>query len=219
MAGGIVLLALMTLILPWQIIIPIHGLVQLISNSTRCWFLKDHIKKDFFFYFCLGAPLGMVVAVYLLVQLPHPKFFMGLLTLSIFYVIFKPKKLPPLVIPSKGFIGVGFLVGFFGPLIGATGPFLASFFLRDDFDKKEIVATKAAVQMMGHLVKIPAFAFLAFPYTSYAPLIIGMSLAAIVGTKVGVVLLGKINEKLFRILYKLALFGAVCRLIYQIIFN
>jgi uncharacterized membrane protein YfcA len=209
----------MTFFLPLNIIIPIHGVVQLISNSSRCWFLKNHINTKIFLYFSLGAPFGMALAVYLIKQLPYPKLFMSLLVISILYVLFKPKKMPSLIIPFWGFTFVGVLVGFFGPLIGATGPFLASFFLRDDFKKEEIVATKASVQMMGHLVKIPAFYHLAFPFKDYSLTIILMCIAGIIGTKVGVKLLGKIEDQYFRLLYKIALFAAVLRMIYKIVFT
>lgn len=217
MAGGITLLSFMTFFLPLNLIIPIHGVIQFISNISRSWFLKKHIKWPIFWYFCIGAPLGMLLAVLLIKKLPYPKFFLACLTVSILYALFKPKKLPQLKIPFWGFIFVGVMVGFFGPLIGATGPFLASFFLRDDLDKEEIVATKASTQTIGHLLKIPAFYHLAFPYQDYSYTIIAMSFMGVFGTKVGVMLLGKIDDKIFRILYKTALFAAVLRILYKII--
>jgi hypothetical protein len=49
-------------------------------------------------------------------------------------------------------LGGAFLVFF-----GAVGPLIARFFLRSDISKEELVATKAACQWAGHLVKIPLF--------------------------------------------------------------
>jgi len=114
---------------------------------------------------------------------------------------------------------VGFIAGILNIFIGATGPFQAPFYLRNDLSKEEIVATKASSQMVGHLLKIPAFIKLGFDYKNYFILIIALSLAAIVGTKIGVSLLGKINESIFIKLYKSVLFIAAIRILYKIIFN
>ena len=66
MAGGITLLSFMTFFLPLQQIIPIHGIVQLTSNSSRCFFLRAKIKKKFFAFFSIGAPLGTLIAFFLI---------------------------------------------------------------------------------------------------------------------------------------------------------
>ena len=42
-------------------------------------------------------------------------------------------------------------------LVGVTGPWVSAFFLRDDLSKEQVVATKAAIQTVGHVAKIPAF--------------------------------------------------------------
>ncbi|MCB9059970.1 MAG: sulfite exporter TauE/SafE family protein [Halobacteriovoraceae bacterium] len=216
MAGGIVLLSLMTFFFSYQNLVPVHGIVQLVSNSTRSFILREHIILPIFYWTLLGLPLGTVVAVYLIKQIDQTEYFLGLIVLLIFYVLFKPKKMPHLQIPFWGYAFVGFFTGLLGPLIGATGPMQAVFFLRDDFSKENIVATKASSQFIGHLFKIPAFLYLQFDYFSYLPLIVFMSVGTIIGTKIGVSILGKINERVFTIIYKSALFIAALRIIYRI---
>jgi uncharacterized membrane protein YfcA len=216
MAGGIVLLSLMTFFLPLQVIVPVHGLVQLISNSTRTWFLKDHVIMPVFWWFCLGLPFGAIGSTYIIKNIQDPTAGYILIAILIFYTLFKPKKLPSLNIPFWGFVIIGAMVGFLGPLIGATGPFMAPFFLRDDFTKENIISTKSSVQTMGHLIKIPVFLSVGFPYIDHGLLIGSLTIAAVLGTKAGVMLLGKINEKVFRIIFKTALFAAAIRLLYKI---
>lgn len=217
MAGGIVLLSIMTFFLPLQIIIPIHGVVQLISNTSRTWLLKAHVIKPVFYYFLLGLPFGAGIAVYIIKSLDSKVVPLSLIAGLIIYTLFKPKRLPHLNVPHWCFIFIGLIVGLLGPLVGATGPFLAPFFLRDNWSKENIVATKASVQTMGHIIKIPVFIFTGFAYLEHSLTIILMTGAALIGTHLGVKLLGKINETIFRFIYKTALFVALIRLIYKIL--
>lgn len=216
MAGGITLLSFMTFFLTIEQIIPIHGIVQLASNSSRTLFLRKSVHKKITTFFFLGAPLGTFIAFKLITFIPDKKYFLIPIAFLIFYTLFKPKKLPPLKIPFWGFIPLGILTGIMGPLVGATGPLLAPFFLRDDLNKEEIVATKAVTQTFGHLLKIPLFLKLGFNYQSYWILLVAMVLSAIIGTKLGVTLLGRVSEKFFKLIYQTALFLAGMRILYKI---
>lgn len=215
MAGGIVLLSIMTFFMPLNIIVPVHGIVQLVSNVYRTYLLRSKIVKSIFGYFCIGLPFGVLLTVTLIKKINNPQIALFLIFGLLMYSVFKPKKLPHIHIPHWGFALVGFAVGFLGPLIGATGPIMATFFLRDDLSKEEIVATKASVQTVGHLVKIPAFLYLGFQYQDYALLMGLMILVTLFGTRLGVHLLGKIREDQFRIVFKIALFAAGCRVLYK----
>jgi len=216
MAGGITLLSLMTFFMPlWQII-PVHGLVQLTSNSSRCFLLRKSIRRDILGYFCIGAPIGALIAYLIIKEITHKSLFLIPVALVIFYTLFKPKKLPAINLPPVGFIGLGVVVGIMSPLMGATGPLLAPFFLRDNWEKEEIVATKAATQMLTHLLKIPIFYAISFDYSQFIPHIILMSLGAVIGTKLGVMLLGKTSEAVFKKIYQIALFIAGIRILSKI---
>lgn len=215
MAGGIVLLSIMTLFLPFQVLIPIHGVVQLISNGTRTWFLRKNIHWPLFRWFCVGLPFGAFVSISIIKSLNSNTIPLLLIAALIFYSVFKPKRLPHLSIPFPAFCLVGFGVGLLGPLVGATGPFIAPFFLRDDFNKEQIIASKSSVQVMGHLIKLPAFLYLGFDYIHHIIPITGLTICAVLGTKLGVLLLHKVDEKMFRIIFKSALFVAGCRVIYK----
>jgi uncharacterized protein len=212
MAGGIALLAVMTFFLPLSTLIPIHGLVQLASNSSRALLLKKHIKKLVFMPFTMGVPIGAFVAFKVLSEIKRPEWIMVLITGLILYVVFKPKKLPYIKLRLKGFFILGIVAGGLGPLIGATGPFLAPFMVRDDFSKEEIVANKAAIQFVIHVVKIPVFLALSFKYSDHTLLIVLMITAVIAGTKIGTILLNKIDGKRFFILIKIAMFIVAIKL-------
>jgi len=215
MAGGIVLLSIMTFFLPLKVIIPVHGLVQLVSNSYRTILLRSYVNRAIFKWFCVGLPAGAFLAIFVIKKIENESLPLFLVAMIILYAIFRPKKMPALKIPIPAFALIGLGVGFLGPLIGATGPFMAPFFLREDLSKEEIVASKAAVQTVGHLIKIPTFLYLGFAYFEYAPLIICMALAVILGTRTGVYFLGKISQFSFNRIFKFVLFFAALRVLYK----
>ncbi|MCB0390985.1 MAG: sulfite exporter TauE/SafE family protein [Bdellovibrionales bacterium] len=218
MGGGVTFLAGMTFLVPYQLLIPLHGTTQLISNLSRALFLFKHINKNIFLYFNLGLPFGIFIAVELIKSLTSKTFPMFLLALLISYTLFKPKKLPHLKIPIWSFSLVGFIAGILGILVGATGPFIAVYFLRNDLTKEEIVSTKATVQMAVHLYKIPAFLFLGFNYLEYLHVILLLAASTVFGSNFGVKILKKVDETLFRKIYRLALFAALLRILYLLLY-
>lgn len=217
MAGGIVLLSFMTFFLSLEVIIPVHGIVQLASNGSRTLFLFKDVNRRIFGFFAIGAPIGMFLSAYFVQRLDDERLPYLLIAALIFYVLFKPKKLPPLKIPIPAYAVLGLVTGFLGLLVGATGPLKAPFFLRDDLAKNEIVGTKAACQTMVHLMKLPAFLYLGFAYEEHLVMIGAMVAGALLGTKLGVMALGRMNEAFFRWLYRIALFAAAMRLLYKVI--
>lgn len=215
MGGGVLLLSAMTFFLPLQTIIPVHGLVQLASNSSRLLYLRAHIRWSYFYFFVVGLPFGAATAALLLkglVSEAAPYLFISLL---IFYAVFKPKKTPHFSVKGPGWILVGFFTGVAGILAGAVGPLIAPFFIRDDLRKEEIVATKASMQMITHFSKIPAFLYLGFNFDEQAMLICLMCVAAVAGTHWGVKILKNVDEGLFRKLYKGVLLVSGARLLYK----
>ncbi len=216
MGGGILLLAIMTFFLPIQLAIPIHGIVQLVSNSSRVYLLRKHVRWKFFKYFVVGLPIGASLSTVLLMKLLEKEHIYILLVSLIAYALFKPKKLPELKVKPPLWIFIGIGTGISAILVGAVGPLIAPFFLRSDFTKEEIISTKAVMQTSAHLIKIPAFLFLEFNYSEYISLTVLMGISAIIGTKLGVLVLDKVDNKLFLILYKLFLGIAGLRILYKL---
>ncbi|SMF27412.1 sulfite exporter TauE/SafE family protein [Pseudobacteriovorax antillogorgiicola] len=205
MAGGVTLLAVMTFFFPMHVIVPVHGLVQFVSNSSRTWILREHVHRESFVPFLIGVPIGGVAVWFFLSNLDRPEWILGIVAALLFYVAFKPKKLPELKLGTKGFWLLGVAASFLGSLVGATGPLMAPFFARSDFTKEQIVATKAACQLLVHIVKVPIFLGLAFPYQDYWLETAVMVVGVIIGTKLGTSLLKSMSTQRFMILLKVAL--------------
>ena len=214
MAGGILLLSAMTFFLSIDMIVPIHGMVQLASNSTRSLILRQHFNKNLIISFALGVPLGAIVSTYLITTIQDKRYFFLAIAIIIFFALLKPKKFK-MEIPDKAFFVVGFCVGFLGLFVGATGPFIAPFFLGARFSKQEVVANKAILQVIGHFIKIPVFLSLGFNYQDHFLLIGTMIIASIIGTKIGTKLLSKINDKIFALFFKSALLVSAIRLLFK----
>jgi len=216
MAGGLLLLGVMTFFMPFSTLIPIHGLVQLTSNFSRCMILRNNIDKKIFLWFSIGTPLGGGIGYLLLSRIDSPEWMLVFIVILLLYVIFKPEHLPELNLSRFGFLVLGTFAGVLGCLVGATGPLLAPFFLSKNLSKETIIATKAACQIMIHLTKIPIFTALAFNYLLHWQLILFMVIGVLLGTKIGTWLLLKINGKQFLIYVKIAMSIMALHLMYKL---
>lgn len=217
MGGGVLLLSLMTFFLPYKLIIPIHGVVQFVSNLSRSFYLRKHVKWDFFLSFLLGTPIGFLIAYNILKSIEKPEVFYLIIALFILYVVFKPKKLPEFKLNRFGWFGLGILGAIQSAVLGATGPLIAIFYVRDDLTKEQIISTKALQQVVTHALKVPLFLSLNFSYIEHSPMIISMCVAALIGTYGGVSLLKRFDENMFKKIFKTVLFISALRLIYKFV--
>jgi len=201
MGGGILLVGALTVLLPAAIVIPVHGVVQMSSNFTRTVVFLPHVRWTFFFLYSPFMVFGVAGATFIYTdsKIEWLKPLIGLFILAfLFWRTHKPTlRKPPLwIYPPLGVVS-----GFLAMFVGATGPFIAPFFLRDDFEKEEVIATKAVCQSLGHAMKIPAFVYIGFDYVEAAPLLGIMVAAVILGTITGKKLLQHLDSKWFERLF------------------
>ena len=224
MGGEIILLGIMAIIIPdGYMVIALHGIIQLISNTTRTYVFKSHINKKIIREFFIGASIGVAISVVIIflvikfykvssaneIKVDFLKPIIGIFI--IWYIFLKgPKKEKK----SKSFIKVGSISGLASIFIGATGPLIAPFFLNKNLIKEQIIANKAACQMITHLTKIPLFIFFFnVNYFNEYKLLLPLIIAVFIGTNFGKKILGMIPEKLFNKLFKITLFIIAVRLI------
>lgn len=218
MGGGVLLFTVMTLYFPMTVLIPIHGVIQLFNNFFILIFLKQHLRSSLLKPFFWGSLLGIGVGAYLVNQIIATKIPQIIIIILIAYTLFKPKKLPTLDVAHKNFFWVGIITGFLGMIAGAIDPVLGPFFVRNDLNKEEIIANKAFMQAIVHFAKIPVFYFLGFDYLPYLSLCLVTNIACIFGTKFGIIVLKKMNEKGFLMVFKIALFATGLRLVYKVFY-
>jgi uncharacterized membrane protein YfcA len=226
MGGGIILLGIMAIIIPnGYMVIALHGIIQLISNTTRAYVFRKYLKKKIVKEFLIGAIIGAGISAIIIFLLI--KFFEVSLASEIKVDFLKPiigvfiiwylfLKGPKKEKESKSFIKVGSISGLASIFVGATGPLIAPFFLNSNFTKENIIANKAACQMITHLTKIPLFIFFFnVNYTQEYKLLLPLILAVFIGTNFGKKILNMIPEKLFIRLFKTTLFIISIKLIFS----
>jgi uncharacterized membrane protein YfcA len=206
MAGGITLLAVMLLFLEPLVAIPIHGVVQLVSNGSRAWLQRDHVNHAIAWrYGLLLLPAGWV-GLEIARALP-PQGLRAAIGVFVLVATWLPGWLwlgahPERASHHRRFVVLGAVVGVLNMTIGATGPLIAPFFLNLGLSRFELVGTKAACQLLGHLAKIAIFGLAGFAFGLHWVTLVVLCSLVVVGTALGTRLLHRVNERAFVLLYK-----------------
>lgn len=224
MGGGIILLGIMAIVIPEGYkVIALHGMVQLFSNTTRTFIFRKHLNSKLIYQFLNGAFIGVLLSALIIILLISYfnvqsanqikvevlKPFIGLFI--VWYLFFKsPKKEKNI----STFLPVGIIAGISSIFVGAVGPLIAPFFLRKDFTKENIIANKAASQMITHLSKIPLFIyFFNMNYSAELKTLVPLIISVYIGTNFGKRILNFIPENLFKKIFKITLLIIALRLI------
>lgn len=217
LGGGVVLLTIMLIWYEPLVAIPVHGVVQMISNGSRTVIQRRHVDWSVLGRFALpllpfGA-LGLWVAQSLSAELVRPAIgvFVILATWAprALFLGVRPEALPR----NPRFLLLGALVGFFSPTIGATGPLQGPFFQHAGFGRHALVGTFAACQTLAHLAKIGLFAAVGFAFAAYWLPIVWLGAGVVIGTWLGSRVLDRVNERVFVWLYRGVLTAVALRLI------
>jgi uncharacterized membrane protein YfcA len=217
MAGGITLLAVMLLFLEPLAAIPLHGVIQLVSNSARTAIQRRHVDLHILLrYSALLVPMGWV-GLHLVNALPAAA---TRVIIGVFVLIatWFPGWLllgthPEETNPGRRFLVLGGVVGVLNMTVGATGPLIAPFFLNLGLDRRALVGTKAACQSLGHLVKIALFGLAGFAFASHLVLLVVAGACVVAGTWIGSRILERVSERFFRRLYVVVLTAIALRLL------
>jgi len=217
MAGGIILLSVMLLFLEPLVAIPLHGVVQLISNSTRTWVQREHVQWPIIGAYCLLLVPMSFVGLEIAESLSPPvaRLLIGFFVLT---ATWAPSLLlmgahPERSAPRRRFVILGGVVGMVNMTVGATGPLIAPFFLNLGLPRQGIIGTKAASQALGHLVKIAVFGIAGFVYAEYALPLLLLCAMVVAGTWTGSQILESVNELWFKRLFKTVLTLVALRLV------
>ena len=197
LGGGLMLIAVMAALLPAAVVVPVHGAVQLASNSTRTFALLRDVRWPLVGLYAppmaIGAWLG--VGLYRGEELPWFKPAIGAVVLASLVL---ERSGATRRIPSWTLVPAGLLGGFLTITVGATGPYLAAVLVGGIPERRQLVATQAAIQTFGHFLKIPAFAAVGFPWRDQLTLIVPLVLCVAAGTLLGTRLLARLPERAFR---------------------
>ncbi|MEJ6784079.1 sulfite exporter TauE/SafE family protein [Aminobacter sp. Piv2-1] len=202
--GGVAMLTLMGLFVPVAALIPVHGAVQLGSNTGRAWHQRANVRMDVAAPFIAGSVIGAIIGAFVVVQLPDA---LLKLVLGVFVIAITWTKIPGIDKLTRAGLAIGsVVVALVGMLVGATGPLVsvlfAQFFAND---RKALVATHAAGMVAQHGLKIVVFGLAGFAFWDWLPLIAAMIVSGYLGTLYGTRLLERMPEESFRKWFKIAI--------------
>ncbi len=219
MAGGIVLLSVMLLFLEPLVAIPLHGVIQLVSNAARTAIQRRHVARGIVWrYGLLLFPMGFVgLAIAQALSPTHLRLWIGsfvlLATWAPGWVLLGTH--PERTDPNRRFLALGGVAGVLNVTLGATGPLIAPFFLNIGLSRQGVIGTKAACQSLGHLAKIAIFGLAGFAFRDYWVPLALLSVLVIAGTAIGSRWLEYVDERWFTRLYKTVLTVIALRLVVE----
>ncbi|WP_300556764.1 TSUP family transporter [Maricaulis sp.] len=199
MAGGLVLMGVLALLLPVSSAMVVHGAIQSVSNGWRAVILHQWINWRILAIYLTGSALAAGLLLWLTFELDAAWLFIALGLVPGFVWI--PKHLLHLdAARPHHAIACGFTVTGLNVVAGVSGPLLDVFFAETDADRRAIVATKAATQVVSHGVKIgyyilPALTAGVLPAAHW--LLLAAPLA-ILGTTLGTRVLNLMSDIQFR---------------------
>ena len=197
LGGGVAILALMGLFIPVAALIPVHGAVQLGSNSGRAWHQRANVRMDVAVPFIAGSVVGAIAGAFIVVQLPDAVL---KLVLGTFIIAVTWTKIPGIETLSRAGLALASAVlAMTTMFVGATGPLLSSVFAQIfPNDRKALVATHGAAMTVQHGLKIVVFGLAGFAFWQWLPLVAAMVLSGFLGTVYGTKWLDRLPEKTFR---------------------
>ncbi|MDX2101783.1 MAG: sulfite exporter TauE/SafE family protein [Alphaproteobacteria bacterium] len=198
MAGGMVLMLVLALAVPAATAMVIHGVVQFASNSWRTLLWRQHVRWDLTGRQMLGSLSAAAVAAVIAFR---PNTAVTLIGLGL--LPWLQLALPRRFSPSIERPGMAYLCGFTSTachlVAGVSGPLYDVFFQTTSLDRRGVVATKAAGQCIGHMMKtLYAGALLAGPLNPWddvSPWFLAIAiLAAFAGTSLSRPVLERLSD-------------------------
>ena len=193
--GGMLLIAVLPLFLNPSLIIPIHGIAQLASNSSRMVFSLKYVQWPLLPKFLVGSLIGVFLFGFLLLNISTEYVPIGIgmyIILSLW-----SKRLTKLIKKYESYYVIGLLQTGLGLIVGATGPLSLAVLTKELSSKDEIIATSSMFMTISHLAKIPVFMAIGVSLLEHFNLLMYMVLGSIFGSFIGTrIRLLSNNEKL-----------------------
>ena len=199
MAGGVILMGVLALILPVSAAMVVHGAIQSVSNGWRAVILRQWISWRILLIYLAGSGTAAALLIWLTFELDKAWLFVVLGLVP--GIIWIPRQWIHLdAAKPHHAVACGFTVTGLNVVAGVSGPLLDVFFAETETDRRAIVATKAATQVISHAVKIgyyilPALAAGALPAPHW--LLLAAPLA-VLGTTLGTRVLNLMSDIQFR---------------------
>ncbi|PSF10130.1 sulfite exporter TauE/SafE family protein [Marinobacter halophilus] len=211
--GGVLLLVLMATWIPPAAIIPVHGMIQLGSNTGRATLTRHHIDWRVIVTFAPGVIVGAGLGAWLLVDLPAHLWQLSI-ALFVLYLCWGPT-LPKASFGPVGIFVASAITSFISLFVGATGPLVAAFIKQIHQDRFRTVATFAAAMTLQHAPKALVFGFAGFMFSDWLLFILAMITCGFAGTWFGLHVLKSMTNRWFGKAFNVVLTMLALRLLWQ----
>ena len=190
MAGGMILVGILLALLPLPEAMMLHGVTQMASNGWRALLWWRYVRWSAVTSYLLGCAAALLLWS-LWRYVPSKPVALLLLGLTPFLARLAPANYRPNPdsVRQGTFYGAACMTLIL--LTGVSGPLIDTFFLGGKFDRREIVATKAMCQVVGHGAKLVYFGSLIDQAASVDPIV---AVLAIVSSMIGTTLARQVLE-------------------------
>lgn len=200
MAGGMVLMGALLLLLPVPQAMVAHGLLQFAANGSRAVMLSRHVRGPILAAYSVGAVFaaGALLVVDVVPSTPLVYLALGLMPLAAWLPADRVRL--DAAQPRHAAL-CGATVTAMHVAAGASGPLLDLFFARSPLDRHAIVATKAATQVLAHVLKVLFYLWLARGTSLGAlppwPWLVSGFGLSLLGTWIGGLILNRMSDRSF----------------------
>ncbi len=156
MAGGMIFMAVITFFMGVSEAMVVHGAVQSVSNSYRCYLLRPDIRWDVLGFTLMGA-LPVIAVLFFISFVPEKRLLFLILGLLPFLLWLPRGFFQGDAEKPKHAVLCGVMVMALNITAGVAGPALDFFYVKTKLTRQEIVATKAVTMFGSHMVKIVYF--------------------------------------------------------------
>lgn len=215
--GGVLLLAIIAQVLPPEVVIPLHGIVQLGSNASRSAMSWRKIDWALIGPFVPGAVVGGLLGSFVLVTLPPRYLFLSIAAFTL--LLCWGPQLPSIALGRVATSFIGAVTTFLTLFVGATGPLVGGFIWQMHADRFRTVATFATAMVVQHAAKIAVFQSAGFDLRPWLWLALSMIAAGAVGTWIGLKFLRRVSDRHFGRIFKILLTLLSLRLIWVAIWG
>ncbi len=211
--GGVVMLGTLANFMPAPVVIAMHGIVQLGSNSGRVAMQFRHIVWHIVFRFACGSLIGTVIGAFVVFSLPE-KWMLILLGIFIILMVLISKKEIALF-ASLGMVIGGGVSSILSMFVGATGPFVLALLMPLKLSRFGTVACHSLCMVLQHSFKVIALSLIGVQLADYVGLLALIIFSGLIGTLVGTKLLKMLPEALFKHVVQCVLILVALRLIWS----
>ena len=200
--SGALTFATMATVLPPAAVIPIHAVTEAASSAIRLLALRRFVDWSVVLPFVIGGLVGFGIGMPLLaVMVSSEDWLLIILGIFILMVTWMPitgfgRKQGPMVTTY------GAVSSFLTLFVGATGALVSATVGRCHHDHRRVIGTSSGCMLYQHALKIPIFGFLGFSFGAYAPLMLSLIAATVIGTTIGKRLLIAIPSDIIRPIFK-----------------